>query len=73
MSISKRYDGEVAFECDECGDEYESNHTDFKYAIALIKQARWLLKPCPTKLGKTRWEHYCPTCRSSHEEPVRCY
>lgn len=57
MSTTRDH-GKIVFECDECGDTFESGTSDFEEALHKAKHDQdWLV----TKEGQT-WLHICPSC-----------
>lgn len=59
MSISRnKFDDDVIFMCDECGNEIDTHISDFKSALNHIQQSGWINK---NENGK-EWSHYCPSC-----------
>lgn len=63
MSIHRNrfgFDGEITFECDECGEENHTDNSDFQSALAQIREDGWV----SSKEGG-EWHHHCSDCTSS--------
>lgn len=54
-----RHHGKIVFECDDCGDQFESDTRDFDDAWQDAKDEGWLAY----KDDKFGWEHFCPECQ----------
>lgn len=52
-----RQNGDLVFECDECGETFESATSDFNSAWNQAKRDGWRAK----KIG-TEWVHECQNC-----------
>jgi hypothetical protein len=52
-----RQNGDLVFECDTCGETFESETSDFNSAWNQAKRDGWRVK----KIG-TQWVHSCPNC-----------
>jgi Fe2+ or Zn2+ uptake regulation protein len=52
-----RQNGDIVFECDECGEVFESATSDFNSAWNQAKRDGWRVR----KIG-TEWVHECPNC-----------
>jgi len=52
-----RQKGDLVFECDTCGETYESATSDFSAAWNQAKRDGWRAK----KIG-SEWVHTCPVC-----------
>ena len=51
---------QVIFECDTCGDTYESGEGEFNEAYAAAKDEGWIA----FKNDETgKWEHRCEDCK----------
>lgn len=48
-------DGEISFECDDCGVEHHSDTADFRDALHSMKSEGWL----NVRDGRGDWNHYC--------------
>lgn len=59
-----RLDGEIIFECTECGRELDTRCPDLKSAAAYAKDAGWLIRPHMTKFAGQVWHHYCTICKA---------
>ena len=58
MSFYKnRRDDTCAFVCDQCGDEYELDGTDFHDALEEVKENGWRAR---NEFGE--WLHLCDCC-----------
>jgi len=58
--IDKQH-GKFIVVCDDCGEEYEPDATEFADIVEEIKNQEWTIR----KRGQ-KWEHYCEQC--SQEE-----
>lgn len=56
MSID-RQKGDIIFECDACGETFETNQADFNTGFGMIKRAGWRARKI-----KDVWSHYCDCC-----------
>jgi predicted RNA-binding Zn-ribbon protein involved in translation (DUF1610 family) len=52
-----RQNGNLVFECDQCGEALESETSDFSFAWNQAKRDGWRAK----KIG-AEWVHECPNC-----------
>jgi len=52
-----RQNGDLVFECDECGETFESATSDFNSAWNQAKRDGWRVR----KIG-TEWVHTCSGC-----------
>jgi hypothetical protein len=52
-----RQNGDIVFECDECGETFESATSDFNSPWNQAKRDGWRVR----KIGK-EWYHSCPNC-----------
>lgn len=57
MTINRDH-GLVMFECDDCGEVFDSEIHDFSEAWQAAKEEGWVA----AKLGG-KWEHFCPECK----------
>ena len=57
MSV-ERQDGIVIFECDNCGEELDTDETEFVDALDVLREEGW-------KAFKVSgdWVHHCGDCR----------
>lgn len=62
MSIVKgRFGQDVIFECDSCGEEFDTETTAFDEAVQALKDEEWWF----VKEGR-QWSHYCPGCKDGY-------
>lgn len=55
MSILRdKHNGQITFECDECGGDCDTGEDDFMAALEQIKSEGWIIK----KIGGD-WLHFC--------------
>jgi hypothetical protein len=73
MSNRKDGFGFITFECDDCGDEFEADCTDFKLAVSKLKSDGWWFEKVITKQGRSTWRHYCSRCKANHAQPFYRY
>lgn len=59
------FDGEITFECDECGEELHTDTPDFTVALQVLRDNGW--KSC--KLGGD-WMHYCGCDKPDEQEEL---
>ena len=59
----KRFRGLIIFECDECGEEIETNESDFQAAINVFRNDPEGEKWESNQDGKGSWSNYCPDCK----------
>lgn len=59
MIIYRRYYG-VAFECDSCGDQFDTEHHDFREALDRVKHNDWAIRNIDGQ-----WCHICPDCQGA--------
>ena len=57
------FDGEITFECDQCGEEIHTDEADFQTALNVMKAEGWQSK----KVGAD-WEHICPNCQKEDSD-----
>ena len=60
MGIEKQH-GHVIFICDECGDDFNTDETDFLEALQAVKDEGWLVQ---RNNEDTEWMHICNECAS---------
>ena len=58
------FDGEVSFECDECGEELHTDQADFKDALIIMKSEGWR-----SVKGRHDWHHVCGSCGDLEDDP----
>lgn len=58
------FDGEITFECDECGEEIHTDEADFHAALKVMKKEGWT-----NVQEKGDWNHYCPGCQEEEDDP----
>ena len=66
MSIERNrwgFDGEITFECDQCGEECNTEESDFHSALKKMKAEGWKAQ----KVGGD-WEHICPGCQDDDND-----
>lgn len=51
------FDGEITFECDECGEELHTDTPDFDLAKVQLRDEGWA-----TKRDRSGWLNICPNC-----------
>ena len=56
-----RQKGDLIFECDGCGEVFESNTSDFNSAFNMAKRAGWRAR----KINDV-WSHYCDCCQEEN-------
>jgi ribosomal protein L37AE/L43A len=58
----ERFRGKVIFSCNECGDQFETEETDWNTALAVFQNdpvgEQW-----ETINDNGTWEHYCKDCK----------
>jgi predicted RNA-binding Zn-ribbon protein involved in translation (DUF1610 family) len=57
MSLTRDHDN-ITFECDDCGETFETDTNDVYAAYQDAKSNGWIA----VKTGAC-WEHQCPDCR----------
>jgi hypothetical protein len=57
-----RIGGNVCFECDSCGENYDSQTNEFHAAWAEAKDLGWRSR----KIGQD-WVHSCPDCEATKD------
>ncbi len=59
-----RQHGYVVFECDTCGESFDSETSDFDSAWNQAKRDGWRAVKLPAIgiRGETEWAHECPNC-----------
>lgn len=55
-----RIHGKIVFECDECGDDLETEKKDFDEALEVLRGEDWIARKVDDE-----WVHYCPSCAVS--------
>lgn len=55
--IKRTIDGMIAFICDECGEELETDTSNFQHAMQTLRASKWR-----NVKNENGWEHYCPDC-----------
>ena len=55
------YEGDITFECDDCGDELDTGEDEFSEALRMFRDFGWLSH----KDGE-EWSHYCKGCKRNH-------
>lgn len=50
----------IVFICDECGEELETETSNFQHALETLRANGWR-----NVKGKNSWEHYCPECEQN--------
>lgn len=66
MAIKRDYgsfDGEITFECDQCGEELCTEEADFHAALNKMKAEGW-----KSEKSGADWEHTCPGCQDTDIE-----
>lgn len=66
MSIERNrwgFDGEISFECDECGNELHTETANFDAALSKLRSERWQAR----RRGGD-WEHVCDVCLMRDED-----
>lgn len=59
VKTQKQADGSfLVVECDNCGEEFETQSNEFREAIGAARGAGW--RPLQEE---GRWKHYCPDCK----------
>jgi hypothetical protein len=61
MSVLRDH-GIIMFECDNCGDTFETKYSDFYAALSLAQKKGW------QTIEKNNWKHYCPVCEPGEWE-----
>lgn len=56
--IGLRHERVISWRCDGCKGDLESNTSDFREALALLRENHWVAR----NEGGT-WHHYCEDCR----------
>lgn len=64
MAIDKQHN-KVIFICDDCGDDFETDETNFFEALKRVKEEGWLIT---RNDSDTDWLHVCKGC---HEVVLR--
>jgi len=54
-----RNHGDISFECDTCGELFDTNFHDWVAAWNLAKREGWR-----SKKVNNEWEHVCPECEN---------
>jgi len=54
-----RIHGKIVFECDACGEVFDTEIDDFPTALILLRGEQWISRKA---LEEDDWSHYCPTC-----------
>lgn len=58
MTLIRHYrDRTMSFECDQCGEEFDTDTDDFHDALAEAKDNGWKAQ---IELGE--WQHFCENC-----------
>lgn len=57
------FDGEITFECDQCGEEIHTEESDFHLALKKMKSEGW-----KSEKSGGDWEHTCPGCQDTDIE-----
>lgn len=51
----------IVFECDDCGEELNTETEDWNEAIEQMRTEEWRAVK-----SYDEWEHYCPDCKADH-------
>lgn len=51
---------QIVFECDGCGDTFESRKRELHKALTEVKKHRWRYN---LSTLRERWVHWCPKCK----------
>jgi hypothetical protein len=57
-----RIHNEIHFECDDCHEELNTETSDFRDSIQVLREDGWTAFP----IGDD-WHHRCPDCRSKRK------
>ena len=60
MTIEREADRTVTFECDSCGDTFNTDHEDFRDALDMLKRHNWAIRQIDGN-----WVHVCPECQEA--------
>jgi Fe2+ or Zn2+ uptake regulation protein len=63
MTTCRKREYAVAFECDSCGDMFDTDHRDFREALDMLKDNDWAVRNCDGT-----WVHVCPDCQKDEVE-----
>ncbi len=64
MAMKRNIFNEVVFECDECGEELETDCRDFDAALQQLRDSGWKASRLRIAGGDWReWNHYCLVCQ----------
>lgn len=56
MGVDRSF-GDIVFRCDACGEELETNESDFSEALRELRRAGWKAEKVDGY-----WEHTCDAC-----------